>query len=575
MMTLDEPTPERPMTTIELFIRFLGSPQRRVAILLVVIGAILRIWQYLANSSLWIDEAALARNIIDRPATALFGSLNYAQVAPIGFLLVEKAAVTLFGTSEYALRAFPLACGIFALFLFWRTAEQILSGWTATYAVGLFSLGMPVIYISSQVKQYSVDVAAAVLLLFAATEIRKRGVTPRRAWLLGITGALTVWFSVPSLIVLAGIIASFAIVVALERDTQAGRSLVPAGALCALSAAGAAVMALRSVTDIDRQYLQAFWGAARGFMPMPPRNWPDAAWLFRQLTQMFGVFAGEISGMGRATGGLNYYLPWVFTIILLAGALAVYRNRRDVALFLLLPVAFAAMSSIVKLYPFTGRVSVYLLPGLLLITAAGANHLLSLWPSRIRLLVPTFLSLLIIVPVYAAATALPPFWLQHLRPILENVKKEFRPGDAIYVYYSAGQAFHYYADRLVLPSDRLVIGRCAPGDQREYLRQVDLFRGRNRVWVIVTFHSTPKMLEAAFLVEYLDRIGRRLDRIAAPMSSAQVIEGAFVYLYDLSDSDRAGSVSWDTFPAPPALIAMRVPWQCFGVSLSEQSTDIE
>jgi hypothetical protein len=567
MMTLDERTTERPRTTIELFILFLGSPQRRVAILLVAIGAILRIWQYLANSSLWMDEAALARNIIDRPVTALFGSLNYAQVAPIGFLLVEKAAVTLFGASEYALRAFPLACGILALFLFWRTAERILSGWSATYATGLFSLGMPLIYVSSQVKQYSVDVAATCLLLLAAIEIRERSVTPRRAWVFAITGAVIVWFSFASLIVLAGVLTSLAILLVIERDRQRGRSLLTAGALCAFSAAGAALVAMRSVSDADREYLQAFWGWEAGFMPMPPTNWTDAVWLLRQLTHTFGVFPE----LGRANGGLNYFAPSIFTIVLLAGVWALYQRRRDAFFLLILPIAFGVLSSAFKVYPFTGRVATYLLPGLLLITAAGAHYLVSRWPSKLHLLLPTAFCLLILAPVYAAATTLPPFWLQHLRPILEHVQAEFRPGDAIFVHYGAGQAFHYYSGRLRLPSDRVVIGRCSAVQPREYLRQIDVLRGFSRVWVIVTFHVTR---EAALLVEYLDSIGRRLDKVVAPISGTQVLEGAFGYLYDLSDSDQSSSVSWDTYEVPASRLGVRTPWACYGV-LSNEVTEIE
>ena len=102
-------------------------PQDAVTLVLIAIGTILRVWQYLANSSLWIDEAALAQSILNRPAGALFGRLSYGQVAFVGFLLVQKAAVSLFGASEYALRAFPLACGILSQMLFWQVAKRVRS----------------------------------------------------------------------------------------------------------------------------------------------------------------------------------------------------------------------------------------------------------------------------------------------------------------------------------------------------------------------------------------------------------------------------------------------------------------
>ena len=122
-------------------------------VLLAAVGAGLRLWQYLANSSLWIDEAALARNIIDRAPASLLQPLDYAQVAPPAFLLTEKGIVTLLGSAEWALRLFPLVCGLFAIVLFWRLAALTLTGWAVPYAVGLFSLGTPLVYFSSQVKQ--------------------------------------------------------------------------------------------------------------------------------------------------------------------------------------------------------------------------------------------------------------------------------------------------------------------------------------------------------------------------------------------------------------------------------------
>ena len=36
-------------------------------------GVAVRLWQYLGNSSLWIDELALARNILERSASGWWG----------------------------------------------------------------------------------------------------------------------------------------------------------------------------------------------------------------------------------------------------------------------------------------------------------------------------------------------------------------------------------------------------------------------------------------------------------------------------------------------------------------------
>jgi hypothetical protein len=543
--------------------RILRPPERAVTLLLIVIGTGLRLWQYLANNSLFVDEAALARNIIDRPLSQLFQGLDYAQSAPVGFLLVQKGIITVFGTSEYALRAFPLGCGILALLLFWRLAERVLSGWWVTYAVGLFALGLPFIVFSSLVKQYSSDTAIAVLILLASIELRQRSVTRGRAWLLGVVGAAAVWFSQPALFVLAGIGAALLFEVWVARDDTAGRLLVSIWILWAGNALAAAAFAQSIVTAADRAFFRWIW--ADGFMPMPPRSVVDLTWVLGKLTWAFGTFA---SGMGEMHGGLGYRWSFAFTLVMLIGLWSFWKTRRDISLFLVLPIVVTATASAFKLYPFTARLFAFLLPGLLLSTAAGANYLMTALAGRLNILGNAALAILVGAPVYATATNLPPFWLQHVRPVIEQVYAERRPGDGVYVFYGAGQAFRYYATHLRLSMEDVRIGRCYAADPREYLRELDQFRDQSRLWVLVT-SALPQAIEveAALMLEYLDEIGRREKTIAVPGSRAYSVEAANGYLYDLTDRQRLQSTTASTFAiAPGRRIDPARPWRCYGVS---------
>src|SRR5262245_16900118 len=76
--------------------------------ILVVVGVLLRLAEYLHGRGLWMDEASLAANIRWKTLPGLFGPLDYAQLAPPGFLAVEWIAARLLGPSTMVLRLFPL-----------------------------------------------------------------------------------------------------------------------------------------------------------------------------------------------------------------------------------------------------------------------------------------------------------------------------------------------------------------------------------------------------------------------------------------------------------------------------------
>jgi hypothetical protein len=77
-------------------------------------------------------------------------------------------------------------------------------------------------------------------------------------------------------------------------------------------------------------------------------------------------------------------------------------------------------------------------------------------------------------------------------------------------------------------------------DPRGYLREVDVLRGEPRVWF---FWVRLDRDEPALIRSYLGTIGRELERIPAePLSATGAV------LYDLSDTERSGRISAESFP---------------------------
>src|SRR5215207_3016737 len=113
--------------------------EKVIAGLLILLGTVLRLRQYLIGRSLWSDEAMLALNIVDRSFAGMFQPLDYDQGAPIGFLLVEKMVNSVLGKHEFALRLFPLLAGLTSMLLFYLLLKRITNGAVLLIALSLFA----------------------------------------------------------------------------------------------------------------------------------------------------------------------------------------------------------------------------------------------------------------------------------------------------------------------------------------------------------------------------------------------------------------------------------------------------
>src|SRR5262245_19193615 len=65
-----------------------------MVVALVLLGIGLRGVALRSDRNLWIDESMLALNLIERSPARLLEPLDWNQGAPVGFLLLVKAAIT-------------------------------------------------------------------------------------------------------------------------------------------------------------------------------------------------------------------------------------------------------------------------------------------------------------------------------------------------------------------------------------------------------------------------------------------------------------------------------------------------
>ena len=520
-----------------------GSEQRgthaRLLAVILVIGVALRVWAYAANTALWLDEILIARNILELPLGHLLTRpLQLDQVAPRGFLFVEKLAVLAFGDRELALRLFPFLCGIASLFLFRRLAERTLTGFAVPFAVALFALGLPFVTFAVQVKQYMVDATAAILLLTLALGLRREGTATPHLIIVGLTGAVISWFSQASVVVMAGIGVGIGIDWLVRRDRSALRVLLVTMPLWALAAVIAIVVGMKSMTPSTREFMDDFWRT--GFFPLPLRSPAQLKWFWDQgLT----VFTDPTL--------LRYRLPALYLVLAIAGMVVMWRRNRTIALVLLGPIAVALVAAVAHQYPFRGRLILYLVPVFVLAIGAAADWLrltvARVTPAFGKPLGAAVMAALFIPPLVTIGTTLPPYEIDHTRTMLAHLQRNRQPGDVVHVFPLSRVGVLYYAADYDLTSDAWTTAACDRDDTRAYLTDVDRYRGAPRVWVLGASNRAFRSAHAA-VRGYLSTIGVRRDGLARPaLTRGQVT----LDLYDLSDSTRLASAAAATFPVDP------------------------
>ncbi|HEU5218522.1 MAG TPA: hypothetical protein VFU23_07675 [Gemmatimonadales bacterium] len=511
-----------------------GPDARRWVTVLVVVGIALRFWAYAARPSLWLDEILLSRNIIDLPLIDLLTKpLLLDQVAPRGFLLVEKLFVLLLGPNEYALRLFPFLCAVAGMLSFRRLAERVLSGWAVPFAVALFALAIPFIKYGAEVKQYGVDSLAAILLVSLALDLRTREVSTRRRLAAGAAGFVVIWFSQASVLVMAGIGLGLALEWLAARNPQVRRVLFTTVPLWAAASGVAVVAGLRSMTPATREFMDDFWRS--GFLPRPAGP-SSLRWFWDQSLTMF-----------TDPVLLRYRLPEVFLLVALLGLVLLLRRRRDAALLLLGPLLIGLLAAIAHQYPYRGRLLMYLIPGLLLAIAAGAEGIRRLVSRAHPALGGLAMAALLVLPTAALATTPPPYDIDHHRELLGYLQQHRQPGDAIWVFPLTRIGILFYGPRFGLRPGEWKTSVCDRTDTRAYLRDLDQYRGRPRLWVFSSTQRAFRSVRSA-VRDYLGTIGVKRDSLAL----ASLRHGTvYLELYDLSDTTRLAAARSEGFPVQP------------------------
>lgn len=484
--------------------------------ILLVFGILVRCVQYAIPRSLWFDEARNALDIL-KPTWLEMLPPHALQPSPFGFFVVERLAITPFGESEWALRFVPFAAGVAALLLGTQLARQALRGVAVPIAVGLLALSGPAIYFGSELKPYSTDLfvflVIALLLLRSDDE---EHVSSGSLVLLALVGGLGLWLSYTAVFLLA-VGGTWLFVGRLARNDRRG-------------AAGLAGVGAVWIASFGVHYALAIshWSSAQWLTNHWQRNFPPPdGGLADYVSWSIDAFTASF----ESPLGLAALPAAVAAAFFIVGAVrAVWKPNR---LLLLFVGTFAAVfaSGLLQLYPFHGRLLLFLLPVLAFLVAHGVEALLG--RGALAWIAAALAIFFLVHPAQMAASVLAQRPIhgsgrvnvagyEGVRWVIPYLKPRWRPGDVIYLYHGAEPEYRYYARRLGFRPP-FEVGVRSTGNRQRYVEELEALRGQPRVWFVFA-HAMPS--EHEFFLQQLDRMGTRLDGVKRPLADA--------HLYDLS-----------------------------------------
>lgn len=433
---------------------------------LLLTGILLRIFHYTCNRSLWVDEAMLARNIIDRSPLELLAPLHYNQAAPVLFLLLVDTVTILLGTGEMALRLVPLTASLVSLVVFCLAARLYLDRRSLPIAVAMIAFSRPLIYYAQELKQYSTDAAVSVTLFYLVLRIMRSGAFRRRDIVtLCFWGVVCMLLSYTSAIVLAAIIVALFIQLFTRRIDIPPAGIVSVAMIWFVFFCFNYAMFLKPVAASE--YLAGYWSPL--FLPAPVNGQALAEWLMKGVH--FWEYLGFRSGwqVGAA----------VLAAVALAASLTV---RCPGSLLIGLVFLFSMVTSGLKLYPFNGRLSLYLSPLVMLLAVKGIEIVARGRPpilfglSAAALLVPTALSV--------RPCLVRPIVREETRPLLAYLKEHRESEDLLYVHRGSVHVARYYL-RNESWADRYVhFGAIQPAGRVDFSSDIRLLHRYSRVWLL-------------------------------------------------------------------------------------------
>lgn len=448
---MDIKTTETGKVQVKLFERF-----NWFYIICLIVGFIIVLWQYYLNRSLWLDEAMLANNILNRNLLELLHPLDNFQSAPPLFLIIQKF-ISYLSKEEWALRAISLFSFLVASILWAQFLKKELKNLVAiVLGICLFSMNFTMIRYATELKQYVGDVLLTVILIPLTLNLIRNPMKfggKLRFSLIAIIGIL---FSNIVIFLLIFPLAYF-----LYFDLKESKLPWFSLGMVILIVSHYFIFAYKHP---HIAYMTNYWENAGGFNVM----------ILTKLTSLLS----NLFLFGQASF-------WLLGSLLFLGLIHLIQSGKIITgIVILLPIMIHLIIAAFKKYPFDTRFSLYAIPLLVLLMCYGIQFLLGALPlamnSFLAIGLSTFIPILVLYKLFKNPL---PIKVEELKEVVNQIRSKVKGTDDMYIYYGTVPAIEYYHHLGQMPKfNEIQSGKNFRFSPELYANEISL--KSDRIWFI-------------------------------------------------------------------------------------------
>lgn len=310
------------------------------------LAVVLRIVSFSYRDSYEDDECRLLLAYLDKSWLQMFLSLGKdAQSAPPLFIILQRFWGCIFGFGEKSLHFLTLLISFGSIYFFYKLSTEVLTKkYTILIANLLFAINLKLIFFSSLVKQYTLDVLVGLICALVFSKIDLVKLSKIKLLYLTLFLILLPFISLPSLF----FIGTFVLINLIKNYNSKAfylRSIAMLLPFFIILLLYYKFNLLPSKNYLDTLFPN-YWD--NGFM--------ELSWLgFIKLSSRFFAYIFYP----------NNLLLMIF-ILISFGLYYGFREGKNVSRILFFVIAFALLASVLKLYPIWSRTALYLVPILIL-----------------------------------------------------------------------------------------------------------------------------------------------------------------------------------------------------------------